>query len=444
MRPMKDSGGKQCGMRNSQCGIKGKRPMKDSGIAWIGKIPQEWEIRRIKYVLNHRDEINNPKKTDFILSLTNERGVIPYTEKGNVGNKSKEDITTYKLAYKNDIVLNSMNVFLGSVGLSNYFGCVSPVYYMLYGIDTVSCVEFYSYMFKTRELGNELHLYGKGIMDIRMRIQLSSLGDVFVPLPPLPEQQAIADKLDRVCGEIDNVITKTKAVVEEYKKLKQAIITEAVTGEKQCGMRNSQCGIKEKWAEIKLKYCFDLRDERNYLPLSEVNLISLYTDKGVVQHCDLEETTGNKASNADGYKIVKKGDIVVNIILCWMGAIGMSLYDGVTSPAYDVYKPLENIYVRYFHYLFRTSWFSGECFKVGRGIMAMRWRTYSDEFRSIKVLLPPLSEQQAIVAYLDAKCGAIDELIAKKQQLITEMENYKKSVIYEYVTGKKDVGVNEN
>ena len=117
------------------------------------------------------------------------------------------------------------------------------------------------------------------------------------------------------------------------------------------------------WKICRVKNVFSLRNERNFKELSEVNLISLYTDKGVVQHSDLIETTGNRAVNADGYKIVKKDDIVVNIILCWMGAIGKSEYDGVTSPAYDVYKPNKSVCVQYYHYLFRTKNFNAECYR---------------------------------------------------------------------------------
>lgn len=173
--------------------------------------------------------------------------------------------------------------------------------------------------------------------------------------------------------------------------------------------------------------------------MEEVNLISLYTDLGVVQHSDLEKTTGNKASNADGYKIVHENDMIVNIILCWMGAIGRSAYSGVTSPAYDIYIPSEEIESRFFHHYFRTSGFSGDCYKRGRGIMAMRWRTYSEQFRDIRVVVPPIDEQKEILKYLDSKTAEIDTLIGKKESLITEMDSYKKSIIFEYATGKKEV-----
>jgi type I restriction enzyme S subunit len=197
--------------------------------------------------------------------------------------------------------------------------------------------------------------------------------------------------------------------------------------------------IPAEWDVRRIKTLFDLRDEKNYLPLEKVNLISLYTDLGVVQHSDLEKTTGNKASNADGYKNVYEDDIVVNIILCWMGAIGRSAYQGVTSPAYDIYIPKANVESRFYHHYFRTSGFSGDCYKRGKGIMAMRWRTYSDQFRDIKVVYPPIEEQREILEYLDERCSAMDTLISKKQQFLDELENYKKSLIYEYVTGKKEI-----
>lgn len=207
--------------------------------------------------------------------------------------------------------------------------------------------------------------------------------------------------------------------------------------------------IPDDWKTRQIRYLFSLRDERNYKPLSEVNLISVYTDKGVLQHSDIEQTTGNKAQNADGYKHVYKNDLVVNIILCWMGALGISDFDGVTSPAYDVYAPkdLNTILPKYYHYLFRTTQFNGKCYTEGRGIMQMRWRTYSSEFKSIKVPLPPKNTQQRIAEYLDSKCAQIDSIIEESKKSIEEYKAWKQSVIFEAVTGKnlnckkKDSGI---
>lgn len=192
--------------------------------------------------------------------------------------------------------------------------------------------------------------------------------------------------------------------------------------------------IPNHWMIRRIKNLFELRNEKNYEALEDVNLISLYTDKGVVQHSDLTETTGNKAVTAEGYKIVKEDDIVVNIILCWMGAVGRSAYNGVTSPAYDVYKPLHDTNSKYYHYLFRTSQFNGECYRYGRGIMLMRWRTYSTEFRAISVPLPPEDEQKRIVNFLNKKIDDVDRLIGNVQKQIEKLKAYKQSLITEVVT----------
>lgn len=123
--------------------------MKETDIQWLGEIPKSWETKKIKYTLCERIEKNNPVKTDFILSLTAKQGVIPYNEKEGGGNKPKEDVSEYRLAYPGDIVMNSMNILSGSVGLSNFFGCVSPVYYMLRPKEKDDDVRFYNYIFQT-------------------------------------------------------------------------------------------------------------------------------------------------------------------------------------------------------------------------------------------------------------------------------------------------------
>ena len=193
--------------------------------------------------------------------------------------------------------------------------------------------------------------------------------------------------------------------------------------------------IPADWDIVKIGHLFTVRNMRNYLPEDKVQLLSLYTGIGVFPQGEHTTASGNHAQTVEGYKIVKRNDIVVNIILAWMGAIGVSNYDGVTSPAYDVYKPDTNKVVpHYFHYVFRTSGIAGECYKYGRGIMLMRWRTYSQEFKQIKVPLPNVECQERIARFLDSKCAEIDALIAYIQSEIEILEEYKKSVITEAVT----------
>lgn len=417
------------------------REMKDSGIEWIGQIPKGWELRRAKTLFTQRNSKGN--EIEVLLSPTQKYGVVPQSQlEGVVQVKEDTDLQMFKTVHKGDFVI-SLRSFQGGFEYSSYEGVCSPAYQVFYPTSPI-CDTYYRYLFKSQSFISKMNNLTVGIREGK-NIQYVDFANSQIPVPQLAEQECIAAFLDAECAEIDAVLEKTRASIEEYKKLKQAVITQAVTkgirGDRP--MKNSGIewigDIPAEWDVVRIKNLFDYRNERNFKPLEEVNLISLYTDKGVVQHCDLDETTGNKASNADGYKLVYENDIVVNIILCWMGAIGRSAYFGVTSPAYDVYSPKQKINSKFYHYLFRTNGFSGDCYKVGRGIMAMRWRTYSDQFRAIKVVSPQKSEQEEIVEYLDEKCEGIDDLIAKKQQYLTEIENYKKSLIYEYVTGKKEV-----
>jgi type I restriction enzyme, S subunit len=154
---------------------------------WITSLPSHWGYKRLKEVLKERKEKNSPVKTHNILSLTNTRGVIPYSEKGNVGNKAKESLEGYMLAYPNDIVINSMNIIIGSVGLSKYFGAVSPVYYMLYTRNNDN-IRYFNYVFQNKPFQESLRGLGNGILEIRMRIPMYKLNNVCIPVPPRSEQ----------------------------------------------------------------------------------------------------------------------------------------------------------------------------------------------------------------------------------------------------------------
>lgn len=414
------------------------REMKDSGIEWVGAIPQNWQLSKIGSLYTQRNEKVSDK--DYQPLSVTMQGILPQLATA----AKTDDGDNRKLVRVGDFAINSRSDRRGSCGISPLDGSVSLINIILTP-RTAMHPGYYNWLFHTTLFADEFYKWGHGIVADLWTTRWQEMKSITVPVPEYAEQERIAAFLDAECAEIDTVLEKTRASIEEYKKLKQAVITQAVTkgirGDRPMKDSGSEWigEIPAEWDVVRIKNLFDYRNERNFRPLDEVNLISLYTDKGVVQHCDLEETTGNKAYNADGYKLVYENDIVVNIILCWMGAIGRSAYYGVTSPAYDVYSPKQGINSKFYHYLFRTNGFSGDCYKGGRGIMAMRWRTYSDQFRAIKVVFPSQSEQEEIIKYLDEKCAGIDALITKKQQYLTEIENYKKSLIYEYVTGKKEV-----
>ena len=426
------------------------REMKDSGVPWIGEIEHEFQVCRLKYLLSEPLMYGaNDSGIPYNISLPRYIRITDITMDGKLKESGKlslsEETAKGFILKDGDILFARSGATVGKAflykeqyGLSAFAGYlirarvregISPEY-LFYYTQSSAYDEWKKQIFIQSTIQN---------------IGADRYNQLPVTIPDLKSQRRIVSCLNTQCARIDAVIEKTRASIEEYKKLKQSVITQAVTKGIRPGRKMKDSGIEwvgnipEEWEVRRVKTLFRLRDEKNYLPLEEVNLISLYTDKGVVQHCDLEQTTGNKASNADGYKIVHENDIVVNIILCWMGAIGRSAFTGVTSPAYDIYVPSDEIECRYYHHYFRTKGFSGDCYKRGKGIMAMRWRTYTDQFRDISVVMPPKKEQQEILAYLDAKTAEIERLIEKKEKISTELESYKKSLIFEYVTGKKVV-----
>lgn len=423
--------------------------MKDSGIEWIGEIPEGWEVIPIKYLARYNyDTLTESCSPDFefnyidIGSVTYGKGITTFQKFKFKDSPSR----ARRVVTPGDILISTVRTYLRAIACVNKSSIpqIASTGFLVLQAD-ISKIHPHFLMYSVLSDNFICKVEANSVGISYPAINASQIVHFKLPIPQLSEQFLLVTYLDRQCSEIDALLSKTLSSIEEYKKLKQAVITQAVTKGVRGKREMKDSGVEwigeipAEWSVQRIKTIFSIRNERNYLPLEQVNLISLYTDKGVVQHCDIEKTTGNKASNADGYKKVYPNDMIVNIILCWMGAIGRSNYAGVTSPAYDVYVPSSKIECKFYHYYFRTLGFSGDCYKNGRGIMAMRWRTYSDQFRSIKVVVPPLEEQKEIVGYLDAKCAEIDGLIAKKEQLIKELESYKKSLIYEVVTGKREV-----
>lgn len=414
---------------------------KDSRVKWIGYIPEHWGIQRIKSVLVERKENNNPIKTDFILSLTNDRGVIPYNDKGNIGNKSKQDLTGYRLAYPNDIVLNSMNVVIGSVGLSKYFGAVSPVYYMLYKRNQEDSIRYFNYLFQTKAFQNNLRGYGNGIMEIRMRIQMSKLNTVLLPYPPAIEQKTISDYLDKKIYEINDIISKTKESIEEYKKYKKSIIIEAtITGIKNgINMKKSNIDylgdIPENWSIRRLKYVL-IPLSRDVLDTDDI--VTCFRNGEVTLRKNKKEEGYTFSDTENGYQGVEKNDLVIHGMDAFAGAIGISDSRGKCTPVVHVCDSKEN--KRYYMYFLRALALKNVFMALSDGV-----RIRSSDFRNwaklakFFVVVPSIEEQGEIVEFLDKKCNEIDELIKQKQLLLEEIDKYKKSLIYECVTGKREV-----
>ena len=414
------------------------REMRDSGVECIGEIPKDWNCCKQKYrftLINGRAFKDNEFEED---------GTYRILRVGNlfsnpVWYSSSLELEPDKYCEKGDLI------YAWSMSYGPYIWNEEKViyHYHIWKTKLVSDMDkMFSYYYLqalTESIKSQTHETTMGF------VTMGIMNNSYIAYPRnIKEQKKISNYLDAKCSKIDEIIEKQQAIIEKLKEYKFSIITEAVTKgiNPDVELKDSTIDMCEQipvhWSISQNRYLFSLRDEKNYKPLEEVRLLSLYTDLGVFPHGEQEER-GNKAVKAEGYKVVYENDIVVNIILAWMGAIGRSAYDGVTSPAYDIYKPNENVCSRYYHYLYRTKPFSAECYKYGRGIMAMRWRTYSSEFKSIKVPVPPYIEQCQIADYLDSKCEMLDKTIADRNKAIEKLQEYKKSLIYEVVTGKKEV-----
>lgn len=403
--------------------------MKNTGIEWIGDIPDSWKTERLQWHLFEVREKNEPLKTNQILSLTNKLGVIPYEEKGDHGNKAKENLEDYKIAYPDTIVANSMNILIGSVGICKYYGCVSPVYYVFKPREKEN-LDYLNYIFQTQEFQKELRKYANGILEIRLRLSASDILKREVPYPNLGQQKKIVDFLKKKEKEINDLLNIEEEQLMVLEELKQSKINEAFTSIE-----------TNLW---KLKYLtsgicdgthgsFDRVQEGKYL-LSAKNL-----GDGQLVISDNE----SMVSEEDYIQIVKngypqKGDI----LMCCVGDVGKSLiYNEDEQYAFQrsvmFIRPNKKIRSEFLLYALKTTKvIIQETKLINKTIQA---GLYQGLVKELKIPFTDLKQQDEIVKKLDYECKTINELIKLKREKINYLSQYKKSLIYEYVTGKKEV-----
>ena len=414
--------------------------MKDSGIEWIGEIPEAWNTDRLQWHLKEVKESNSPIRTENILSLTIESGVIPYEDKGNQGNKAKENYEEYKLAFPDMLVVNSMNVIIGAVGISKYFGCVSPVYYV-FNADGNTDLRYVYYLFTNVGFQKEMRKYAKGILEIRLRISASDMLRLQIPNPKKEEQKRIADYLDQQCAHIDAVIEKTKASIEEYKKLKQAVITQAVTKGIRGDRPMKDSGIEwigeipVDWDVVRNSFLFR---ENVRTPDEDAIPLSLSQVDGLIATDDMKESS-LKTSTYDGWKQVRLNDLVLNRFKGHLGVLYSASIEGMVSFHYGVYEPIKGFNSKFFEYLYHSEVYKGILGLKSNGMTIGLQNLSNQNFYSVQSIYPSIEEQNEIIEYLDRKLEDINKLVEKKVLLIKQLEEYKKSLIYEYVTGKKEV-----
>ena len=421
--------------------------MKDSGIAWVGEIPQHWDIRRTKYCFASTKEIAGIRADDYERLALTMNGVIKRSKDDNTG-LQPEKFETYQILRPNELVfklIDLQNISTSRVGLSPYLGLVSPAYIILKSSNGKVLPRFaekYFLMLWKNQIFNAL-----GDAGVRSSLNIADLLEIPLAFPPLIEQQRIADFLDRECEKIDKLKADIQAQIDTLEQYKRSVITEAVTHglNPDVPMKDSGAGwmpiVPQHWRVEKLKYNLCQRSVKNQ---TDKQVLSLYREYGIVPKDSRDDNHNVTSEDVSDYRYVRVGDFVVNKMKAWQGSVAVSNYEGIVSPAYFVYEfSNKDIDGKYFHYLIRNKTYTAEFRRLSGGIREGQWDLPAEALNNTYILIPPFDEQKAIAEYLDHKCAEIEQIIADKKAQFETLDNYKKSLIYEYVTGKKEVPINE-
>lgn len=426
--------------------------MKRTNVKWIGSIPESWNLERLQWHLLEIKENNDPIHTSRILSLTNKLGVIPYEEKGDHGNKAKENLNEYKLAYPGTIVANAMNILIGSVGICDYFGCVSPVYYVFKPKDN-SNLRFINYVFQTSEFQKELRRYANGILEIRLRISSADILKRQIAFPKMDVQEKIVSFLDEKMDQIDSLIDIENQQIEELRNYKQSTITETV---KKGLYNNSQMkssgvnwigDINEEYRIIPLKYLLaeqmmyganesghseKTQNCYRYIRITDID------DNGILKDTDdnqyLLDEVGLPYRLEEGDVLFARSGGTVGKTFIYQNSYGRCAFAGYLIKGKSNKTKLLPEYL----YLYTQSSIY-ELWKQQIFIQATIQNIGANKYSMLPVVCGSIEEQNKIVDYVRKKCSEIDRLIVLKQNKIDKLNEYKKSLIYEYVTGKKEV-----
>ena len=433
---------------------------KNSSVEWLGDVPEHWESNRLKKYLIERNEKNSPIKTDNLLSVTMYQGVIPVSEKqGNGGNKPKENLENYKISYPNDIVLNSMNVIVGSVGLNKYTGLISPAYYALYNRNKNNNIKFFSYIFHNPFFQKGLFGLGNGIMykesedgklnTIRLKIPMEKLNQVVLPCPSISEQNQIVAFLNTETIRIDNLISKQEKLIELLEEQRKSIISHAVTKGLNPNAPMKDSGVEwlgevpEHWEVTRLKnigksiigltyspneICNP--DDDSYLVLRSSNvqngqlsfLDNVYVKSYVSEKLKIKKNDILICSRNGSRDLIGKNTIIKNPPKNSTFGAFMTVYR--SEHADYVYWILNS-------YIFKAQ--------AGSYLTTTVNQLTINNLNNMTVPFAPTSEQNEIVEFLSTENLKFNNLISKQKALIEKLKEYRASIISHAVTGKIDV-----
>lgn len=429
------------------------REMKDSGISWVGEIPKEWLCIKAKNIIKSNDGGvwgNEPTSTE------NDKIVLRSTEqtidgKWIIEEPAKRDLS--KIPYKNclikpnDLLItksSGSSLHIGKTTLADDYFTTNECYYSNF-LQRIrlqkSYYPLYAWFIFNAVFVREQFAYMQNSTSGLGNINSTDIENIIVPIPTLDEQQKIAEFLDRECGKIDGLKADIQAQIDTLEQYKRSVITEAVTHGLNPSAPMKECSVSlarqipQHWKVMPNKYL--MTKIKNICPIYKGEDILSLTMYGVIVR-DLD-AGGKMPSSFDGYQYIKKD----NLLMCLFDidvtprCIGIIKQNGITSPAYSQFKMKEIAKARFYYYYYLMLDYTKELLHLAKNL---RHSLTEDQLGAIKQLVPPLDEQQEIADYLDNKCAEIEQIIADKKSQIETLDGYKKSLIYEYVTGKKEVG----
>ncbi|WP_294714440.1 restriction endonuclease subunit S [uncultured Gemmiger sp.] len=414
------------------------REMKDSGIEWVGTIPAHWSTMPNKYVMRKIKVINPTYNGENILSLTVNGVIVRDLE---AGGKMPSSFDGYQILYKGNLLmcLFDYDVTPRCIGLIKDSGVSSPAYSQFVLQRGNDAAYFYYYYLMVDHTKALLHR----AKNLRHSFTEEQLGAIKVPVPPIAEQERIADFLDSQCSEIDAISADIQKEIETLEQYKRSVITEAVTKGLNPDVEMKDSGIEwvgnipVHWDVRPLYYYFAERKKKNYLG-QEQNLLSL--SYGKVIRKDINTSEGLLPDSFNGYNIIEPGDIVLRLTDLQNDKrslrTGLVKEHGIITSAYVTLKAAKEVVPEYFHYLLHAYDVMKVLYNMGNGVR--QGLNYS-ELSKMHIVAPPLDEQKNIATRLDCVSKGIESIIASKKQQLAVIDSYKKSLIYEYVTGKKEV-----
>ena len=409
------------------------REMKNSGFEWIGTIPCHWNLTRIANLYRVRNQKVSDK--DFPPLSVTMKGIVPQLETAAKTN----DGDNRKLVRVGDFAINSRSDRRGSCGISALDGSVSLINTVLMPLSEMN-PRYYNWLFHTVQFADEYYKCGHGIVDDLWTTTWQEMKKIVIPTPPLDEQKKIAEFLDTKCSEIDALVADIQTQIETLEQYKRSTVIETVTKGLNINVPMKDSGIQwigkipETWDCTRGKYIL------NYIskPVKDDDgVITCFRDGEVTLRSKRREEGFTMADKEIGYQGIDIGDLVVHGMDGFAGAIGISDSRGKASPVLNVLETKQN--KRYIMYFLRSMAYGDVFLALATGIRVrscdLRWNKLAELFYPI----PPMEEQSEIVKHIDRVIEETNEIIADKKEQIATLESYKKSIIFEYVTGKKEI-----